>query len=54
MYDVTAGNVETPLGMGKFVEYIPHRRVVVVKIDNNHLMEFDAKEVYINAESVRN
>jgi hypothetical protein len=54
MYDVTAGNVETPLGMGKFVEYIPHRGVVVVKMDNNYLMEFDAKEVYINAESVRN
>lgn len=53
MYDVTAGNVETPLGMGKFVGYIPHRGVVVVAIDNN-LVEFDAKEVYINAESVRN
>ena len=53
MYDVTTGNVETPLGMGKFVEYIPHRGVVVVVIDN-HLVEFDAKEVYINAESVRN
>ena len=54
MHDVTAGNVETPLGMGKFVEYIPHRGVVVVEMDNNHLVEFDAKEVYINAESVRN
>lgn len=52
--DVTAGNVEAPLGMGKFVEYIPHRGVVVVEMDNNHLVEFDAKEVYINAESVRN
>lgn len=54
MYDVTAGNVETPLGMGRFVEHIPHRGVVVVEMENNHLMEFDAKEVYINAESVRN
>jgi hypothetical protein len=53
MYDETAGNVETPLGMGKFVEYIPHRGVVVVVIDNN-LVEFDAKEVYISAESVHN
>ena len=53
MYDVTAGNVETPLGMGRFVEYIPHRGVVVVDLDGCHV-EFDAKEVYINAESVRN
>lgn len=54
MYDVTAGNVETPLGMGKFVEHIPHRGVVVVVMDNNRLVEFDAKEVYISEESVRN
>lgn len=53
MYDVTAGNVKTPLGVGKFVEYIPHKGVVVVEMGNNHLVEFDAKEVYINAESVR-
>lgn len=52
--DVTASNVETPLGMGKFVEYISHRGVVLVEMDNNHLVEFDAKEVYINAKSVRN
>lgn len=53
MYDVTAGNVETPLGIGKFVEYIPYKGVVIVEI-NNRLVEFDAKEVYISAESVRN
>lgn len=53
MYDVTAGNVETPLGIGKFVEYIPHRGVVVVAIDNN-LVEFDGREVYICEEGVRN
>lgn len=54
MYDVTAGNVETPLGVGKFVEYIPHRGVVMVVIDNN-LVEFDGREVYIcEEEGVRN
>lgn len=54
MYDVTAGNVETPLGIGKFVEYIPYKEVVIVEMDSNYLVEFDAKEVYISAESVRN
>lgn len=54
MYDVTAGNVETPLGIGKFVEYIPHRGVVVVKMNGNHLVEFDGREVYICEEGVRN
>ena len=42
------------LGMVKFRNTSHYRGVVVVEMDNNHLVEFDAKEVYINAESVRN
>ena len=47
------GNVTTPAGEGKFVEFIPHAGVVIVDIGDN-LALFDAKEVYINAESVCN
>lgn len=45
MYDVTAGSVRTPLGVGKFVSY-KHGKVTV-EFDYERLVEFDGNKVYI-------
>ncbi len=49
------GRVETPAGIGRFVEYIGHTGKVVVEMDYTYLVEFDGREVYIcEEEGVRN
>ncbi|MDI6840461.1 MAG: hypothetical protein QMD71_06420 [bacterium] len=48
MYDITAGSVQTPQGIGKFVEFIGHTGKVLVEMDYSYIVEFDAGEVYID------
>jgi len=49
MYDITAGEVMTPNGPAKYVSYDSARGMVVVEHDYMHLVEYDAKEVFVDA-----
>jgi len=46
IYDMTSGYIETPGGIGKFVEYDPHSKKVTVELDYDCLVELDASECY--------
>lgn len=46
-YDLTAGKVSTPQGVGLFIEYIGHTEQVVVEIDHKYIVAVPAKEVYL-------
>jgi len=48
VYDPTAGYIETPGGMGKFVEYDGNCGVVTVEMDNQYLVFYPAENCYIN------
>jgi hypothetical protein len=48
MYDYTAGNVQTPVGVGKFVEFEGCTGKVLVEFDYSYVAWFDGEEVYIS------
>ena len=48
VYDPTAGYIETPGGMGKFVEYVGNCGVVTVEMDYQYLVLYPAENCYIN------
>ena len=47
-YDPSAGEVRTPQGKGKFIEYLGATQQVVVEIDYRNILVFPAREVFIN------
>ncbi len=48
VYDPTAGMIETPGGMGKFVEYDGNCGVVTVEMDNGCLFFYPAELCYVD------
>ena len=51
MYDITAGEIETPAGIGKFVGYDSARQKVTVELDHTYIVEFDADKCFITNET---
>ena len=47
LYDVTAGDVETPLGVGKYIAYDKHEQKVTVEMDHRYIVVFNAKDCVI-------
>lgn len=47
VYDVTAGEVMTPTGPGKFVHFDAARKKVLVEHDYTQIVEHDAEDVYV-------
>ena len=47
MFDITTGKVETPAGIGRFVEYDSVRRKVSVELDYEFIVEFDADKCFV-------
>jgi hypothetical protein len=47
IFDPTAGFVETPGGVGKFVEYDGNVGVVAVEMDNQYLVFYPAGDCFI-------
>lgn len=47
MYDPTAGMVETPGGIGKFVQFDGSHGVVTVEMDNQRLVFFPAETCFV-------
>lgn len=45
MYDITAGEVMTPDGVGKFVGY--KNGEVLVEMEQRHLVAYDGNDVFI-------
>ena len=48
VYDPTAGYIETPGGIGKFVEFDGKNGVVTAEMDNEYLVFYPAEICYIN------
>jgi hypothetical protein len=49
VYDPTAGYIETPGGIGKFVEFDGNCGVVLAEMDNEYLVFYPAEICYIPA-----
>lgn len=47
IFDPTAGMIETPGGIGKFVEFDGKSGVVTVEMDNSYLVFFPAESCYV-------
>ena len=48
IYDSTAGMIETPGGIGRFVEFDGNNGVVTAEMDNRYLVFYPAEDCYIN------
>ena len=46
-YDPTSGMIETPGGIGKFVEYDGINEVVAVEMDYEYIVFYHASQCYI-------
>ena len=46
-YDITAGFIMTPFGRGKFISFDGAREKVTVEMDYQYLVEFEAKDCYV-------
>ena len=54
MYDHTAGQIKTPSGVGKFVQFDNVSQMVIVEMDYQYLAAFKASECYpIRKEEVK-
>ncbi len=49
MYDSTAGYIETPGGMGKFIEFDGNTKTVTVELDYSCRAIFPADTCYVDA-----
>lgn len=47
IYDPTAHDIETPAGIGKFIEYDGNTKTVLAEMDNMYLVYFPAEECFI-------
>lgn len=47
IYDPTAGYIDTPGGIGKFVQFDGNHGVVTVEMDNSYLVFFPAESCFI-------
>jgi len=47
IFDPTAGMIETPGGIGKFVEFDGNVGVVTVEMDNRYLVFYPAENCFI-------
>jgi hypothetical protein len=47
IFDPTAGMIETPGGIGKFVEFDGNAGVVTVEMDNRYLVFYPAENCFI-------
>lgn len=47
IFDPTAGMIETPGGIGKFVEFDGNVGVVTVEMDNQYLVFYPAENCFI-------
>ncbi len=47
IYDPTAGYIETPGGLGRFVEFDGNAGVVVVEMDNQYLVFYPAESCFV-------
>lgn len=47
IYDPTAGMVETPAGVGRYVEFDGKSGVVTVEMDNSYLAFFPGEDCFI-------
>lgn len=45
--DITASYIETPGGLGKFVEYDNIKHTVTVELDYKYLVEYPAEKCFI-------
>ena len=48
MYDVTAGDVLTPNGLGKFISYCPITGLVVVEHDYERDVVYAGEDVFVS------
>ena len=49
-YDITAKEVITPHGPGKFISYCPTTGLVVVEHDFEYVVTYEGEDVLVNAE----
>ena len=47
LYDPTAGYIETPDGVGRFIEFDGCNKTVTVEMDNMYLVQYPAKDCYL-------
>jgi hypothetical protein len=50
IYDPTAGMVDTPAGLAKYVAFDPVRQIVTVEQDFTHLVDYPADRCFVSLE----
>lgn len=53
LYDPTAGYIETPGGVGRFVEYDGATQTVMVEMDNMFLVQYPATVCFLVDKEVK-
>lgn len=47
IYDPTSGMIETPDGMGRFLEYDGENGVVAVEMDDRHIVFYPGESCFV-------